>query len=84
SGEFDAVVAMYHDQGMIPIKLLAPKKAVNVTLGIPIIRTSPAHGTAFEIAGKNIANPASMKSAIITAIQMANTKKANQKIATSP
>jgi len=80
NGEFDAVVAMYHDQGMIPIKLLAFEDAVNITIGIPIIRTSPAHGTAFEIAGKNIANPASMKSAIITAIQMANTKKANQKI----
>ncbi len=80
NGEFDAVVAMYHDQGMIPIKLLAFEDAVNVTIGIPIIRTSPAHGTAFDIAGKNMANPASMKSAITTAIQMANTKKANQKI----
>lgn len=79
-GEFDAVVAMYHDQGMIPIKLLAFEEAVNVTIGIPIIRTSPAHGTAFEIAGKNIANPASMKSAIMTAIEMAKTKKANRSI----
>ena len=78
-GEFDAVVAMYHDQGMIPIKLLAFEDAVNVTIGIPIIRTSPAHGTAYEIAGKNIANPASMKAAIMTAIEMAKTKKANKK-----
>jgi 4-hydroxythreonine-4-phosphate dehydrogenase len=70
-GEFDAVVAMYHDQGMIPVKLLAFEKAVNVTIGIPIIRTSPAHGTAFDIAGRDIANPTGMKSAIITAIQMA-------------
>jgi len=80
NGEFDAVVAMYHDQGMIPIKLLAFEDAVNITIGIPIIRTSPAHGTAYEIAGKNLANPAGMKSAINTAIEMANTKKANKKI----
>jgi len=77
-GEFDAVVAMYHDQGMIPVKLLAFDKAVNITIGIPIIRTSPAHGTAFDIAGKNLANPAGMISAINTAIQMATTKKAYQ------
>ena len=74
-GEFDGVVAMYHDQGMIPIKMLDFEHAVNITIGIPIIRTSPAHGTAFDIAGRNLANPASMKSAITTAIQMAKTKK---------
>ncbi len=77
-GEFDAVVAMYHDQGMIPVKLLAFERAVNVTIGIPIIRTSPAHGTAFDIAGKNLADPAGMKLAITTAIQMAATKKARR------
>jgi 4-hydroxythreonine-4-phosphate dehydrogenase len=70
-GEFDAVVAMYHDQGMIPVKLLAFEQAVNITIGIPIIRTSPAHGTAFDIAGKNSANPGGMKSAISAAIEMA-------------
>lgn len=74
-GEFDAVVAMYHDQGMIPVKLLAFEEAVNITIGIPIIRTSPAHGTAFDIAGKNLARPTSMKFAITTAIHMATTKK---------
>jgi len=74
-GEFDGVVAMYHDQGMIPVKLLAFEYAVNVTIGLPIVRTSPAHGTAFDIAGRNMANPAGMKSAIKTAIQMATTKK---------
>jgi len=74
-GEFDAVVAMYHDQGMIPVKLLDFENAVNVTIGIPIIRTAPAHGTAFDIAGKNLANPSGMKAAITTAIQMATTKK---------
>jgi 4-hydroxythreonine-4-phosphate dehydrogenase len=78
NGEFDGVVAMYHDQGMIPVKLLAFDKAVNVTIGIPIIRTSPAHGTAFDIAGKNIADPSSMMAAINTAIQMAATKKGRQ------
>ncbi len=77
-GEFDGVVAMYHDQGMIPVKLLAFERAVNITLGIPIIRTSPAHGTAFDIAGENLANPAGMRAAITTAIQMATTKKAYQ------
>jgi 4-hydroxythreonine-4-phosphate dehydrogenase len=77
-GEFDGVVAMYHDQGMIPVKLLAFDRAVNITIGIPIIRTSPAHGTAFDIADRNLANPAGMKSAITTAIRMAATKKAHQ------
>ncbi len=77
-GEFDGVVAMYHDQGMIPVKLLAFEDAVNVTIGIPIIRTSPAHGTAYDIAGQNIANPAGMKAAITTAIQMVKIKKAQQ------
>jgi 4-hydroxythreonine-4-phosphate dehydrogenase len=77
-GEFDGVVAMYHDQGMIPVKLLDFERAVNVTIGIPIVRTSPAHGTAFDIASRNLANPTSMKSAITTAIRMAKTKKANE------
>jgi len=63
-GEFDAVVACYHDQGLIPVKLLAFGSAVNVTLGLPIIRTSPDHGTAFDIAGKNIADPSAMIAAI--------------------
>jgi 4-hydroxythreonine-4-phosphate dehydrogenase len=76
-GEFDGVVAMYHDQAMIPVKLLAFDKAVNVTIGLPIIRTSPAHGTAFDIAGKNVADPSSMMEAIKTAIQMSVTKKSH-------
>lgn len=74
-GEYDGVVAMYHDQGLIPVKMLAFDSAVNVTIGIPIIRTSPAHGTAFDIAGKGLASAESMKAAIRTAIQMAKTKK---------
>jgi len=74
-GEFDGVVAMYHDQGLIPVKLLSFNEAVNVTIGIPIIRTSPSHGTAFDIAGKGIADPSSMKAAIRLAVHMAKTKR---------
>jgi len=74
-GEFDGVVAMYHDQGLIPVKLLAFDNAVNITIGIPIIRTSPSHGTAFDIAGEGIASCESMKAAIRTAIEMAKTKR---------
>jgi 4-hydroxythreonine-4-phosphate dehydrogenase len=70
-GEFDAVVACYHDQGLIPVKLLAFGKAVNVTLGLPIIRTSVDHGTAFDIAGKNAADPASMIEAVMLAARLA-------------
>jgi 4-hydroxythreonine-4-phosphate dehydrogenase len=79
-GEFDGVVAMYHDQGMIPVKLLAFKDAVNVTIGLPIIRTSPAHGTAFDIAGKGIADESSMKAAIKLAIEMARTRRQNTEV----
>ncbi len=73
-GHFDAVVAMYHDQGLIPVKLLAFDQAVNVTLGLPIIRTSPDHGTAFDIVGRNRANPGSMRAAIELAIDLAMKK----------
>jgi 4-hydroxythreonine-4-phosphate dehydrogenase len=61
---YDCYVACYHDQGLIPIKSVASKKTVNMTIGLDIIRTSPSHGTAFDIAGKNIANPNSMIEAI--------------------
>jgi 4-hydroxythreonine-4-phosphate dehydrogenase len=70
-GEFDAVIACYHDQGLIPVKLLAFGRAVNVTLGLPIIRTSVDHGTAFDIAGKNIADPSSMIEATLLAAKLA-------------
>jgi 4-hydroxythreonine-4-phosphate dehydrogenase len=70
-GEFDVVVACYHDQGLIPVKLLAFGQAVNVTLGLPIIRTSVDHGTAFDIAGKGIADPASMIAAVLLAARLA-------------
>lgn len=75
-GRYDAVVAMYHDQGLIPVKLLAFDRAVNVTLGLPIIRTSPDHGTAFDIVGQNKANPGSMRAAIELAIDLAHRRRA--------
>jgi 4-hydroxythreonine-4-phosphate dehydrogenase len=67
---YDCVVAMYHDQGLIPIKLLGWRDAVNLTLGLPIIRTSPDHGTAFDIAGRGRADAASMLAAIHLAIDL--------------
>jgi 4-hydroxythreonine-4-phosphate dehydrogenase len=70
-GEFDAVIACYHDQGLIPVKLLAFGQAVNVTLGLPIIRTSVDHGTAFDIAGQGVADPASMIAATLLAARLA-------------
>jgi len=70
-GRFDAVLAMYHDQGLIPLKLLDFDSAVNVTLGLPKPRTSPDHGTAFSIAGKNLADPSSMMAAIRLACDLA-------------
>jgi 4-hydroxythreonine-4-phosphate dehydrogenase len=69
-GEFDAVLCMYHDQGLIPLKLHAFHNGVNVTLGLPFPRTSPDHGTAFEIAGKGIARPDSMIAAINLAVEL--------------
>jgi 4-hydroxythreonine-4-phosphate dehydrogenase len=71
-GEFDAVIACYHDQGLIPIKLVAFGRAVNVTLGLPIIRTSVDHGTAFDIAGRNVADPESMVQAVLLAAKLAS------------
>ena len=71
-GEFDAVIACYHDQGLIPVKLLAFGRAVNVTLGLPIIRTSVDHGTAFDIAGRGIADPSSMVEAVLLAARLAS------------
>jgi 4-hydroxythreonine-4-phosphate dehydrogenase len=73
-GEFDAVVAMYHDQGLAPFKLIAFDNGVNLTLGLPFIRTSPDHGTAPDIAGKGIARPDGMIAAINMAAQLATTK----------
>jgi 4-hydroxythreonine-4-phosphate dehydrogenase len=70
-GDFDGVLCMYHDQGLIPLKLHAFHEGVNVTLGLPFIRTSPDHGTAFDIAGRGIARPDSMRQAIQLAVELA-------------
>jgi len=74
-GDFDAVVAMYHDQGLAPLKAVAFDTGINWTLGLPFIRTSPDHGTAYDIAGKGIASPSSMIAAIRLAKQLANNRK---------
>lgn len=69
-GEFDVVIACYHDQGLIPVKLLAFGRAVNVTLGLPIVRTSVDHGTAFDIAGQGVADPSSLVEALMLAARL--------------
>jgi 4-hydroxythreonine-4-phosphate dehydrogenase len=76
-GDWDAVLCMYHDQGLIPLKLHAFHEGVNVTLGLPFPRTSPDHGTAFEIAGKNIARPDSMIAAINLAVELVGRRESN-------
>ena len=73
-GEFDAVLCLYHDQGLIPLKLLGFDNGVNVTLGLPFLRTSPDHGTAFEIAGKGVARPDSMIAAINLAVELVSAR----------
>jgi 4-hydroxythreonine-4-phosphate dehydrogenase len=73
-GEFDGVVALYHDQGHIPVKLLGMHRAVNVTLGLPLVRTSVAHGTAFDIVGRGLADPASMLAAVDAACRLVATR----------
>ncbi|MFC1595967.1 4-hydroxythreonine-4-phosphate dehydrogenase PdxA [Candidatus Margulisiibacteriota bacterium] len=76
-GRFDLVVAQYHDQGLIPLKLLAFDSAVNITVGTPVIRTSVDHGTAYNIAGQGIANPGSLIEAIKAAVLLVNNRKAS-------
>ncbi|MBD2187750.1 4-hydroxythreonine-4-phosphate dehydrogenase PdxA [Pseudanabaena mucicola] len=76
---YDAYLAMYHDQGLIPVKLLAFDRAVNTTIGLPFVRTSPDHGTAFDIAGKGIADPASTIAAIELAIELAKIRTMQKK-----
>jgi len=73
-GDYDAVVAMYHDQGLAPLKMIGFESGVNWTLGLPFIRTSPDHGTAYDIAGQGRANPSSMRAAIRLAKQLARTR----------
>lgn len=73
---FDGVLAMYHDQGLAPLKMIARGEGVNFTAGLPIVRTSPDHGTGYDIAGKNMANPASMRHAIFAAIDICRNRAA--------
>jgi len=72
NGEFDVVIAMYHDQGLLPVKLLAFNEGVNITIGLAFVRTSPDHGTAYDIAGKGVAHPGSMIAAILLAAEIAS------------
>ena len=82
--KFDAVLAMYHDQGLIPFKTLAFSSGVNFTAGLPIVRTSPDHGTAYDIAGKNIANESSIREAIYCAIDILRQRKEFDEVTAEP
>jgi 4-hydroxythreonine-4-phosphate dehydrogenase len=73
-GDYDAVVAMYHDQGLAPLKMVAFEQGINWTLGLPFIRTSPDHGTAYDIAGQRRASPSSMLAALRLAVQLASSR----------
>lgn len=79
--QFDAVLAMYHDQGLIPFKMLAFEDGVNFTAGLPIVRTSPDHGTAYDIAGKNQADESSFRQAIFTALDVVKNRALTREIA---
>ena len=74
--KYDAVIALYHDQGLIPVKALASRRCGNLTLGLPLVRTSPGHGTAYDIAGQGIADPSSTVAAIALACEILKKKKA--------
>jgi 4-hydroxythreonine-4-phosphate dehydrogenase len=82
--QFDAVLAMYHDQGLAPFKALNMDKGVNFTAGLPVVRTSPAHGTAFDLAGKNMASPDSFRNAVYTAIDVVRNRLTYQEISKDP
>ncbi len=81
---FDGIIAMYHDQGLIPFKLMSFKEGVNFTAGLPIVRTSPAHGTAYEIAGKNVASPESLRQAIYLACDIFKNRVMHQELSKNP
>jgi len=82
--KFDAVLAMYHDQGLIPFKAFAFSNGVNYTAGLPVVRTSPDHGTAFDIAGKDLANPSSMEGAIFTALDVLSNRNKYKEMTANP
>ena len=81
---YDAILAMYHDQGLAPFKALSGDRGVNITAGLPFVRTSPAHGTGYDIAGKNIADELSMREAIYTAIHIVKNRKNFAEIHANP
>lgn len=82
--EFDGVLAMYHDQGLAPFKVLAMEEGVNYTAGLPIVRTSPAHGTAYDIAGKNLASESSFRQALYSAIDIHRNRKIHKEATANP
>lgn len=82
--KFDAIVAMYHDQGLAPFKALSFGSGVNVSLGLPVVRTSPDHGTGFGIAGQNTANPESFRQAVYSAIDIAKNRRVNREVSKNP
>lgn len=82
--KFDAVLAMYHDQGLMPFKFISYNEGVNFTAGLPFVRTSPAHGTAYDIAGKNEADESSMRNAIYATIDLISRRKMHEEISHNP
>ena len=82
--KFDAILAMYHDQGLIPFKLASFERGVNYTAGLPIIRTSPSHGTAYQIAGEDKASPESFRQALYLAIDIFKSRKIYTEISKNP
>ena len=82
--KFDGILAMYHDQGLIPFKAMSSGEGVNFTAGLPVIRTSPAHGTAFELAGKNEASPDSFRKAIYLACDIYNFRNRYKELTANP
>ena len=81
---FDAILAMYHDQGLIPFKLLSFERGVNYTAGLPVVRTSPAHGTAYDIAGEDKASPDSFREALYLAIDIHKNRQIYREISRDP
>jgi len=82
--KFDGILAMYHDQGLAPFKTISFDYGVNFTAGLPVIRTSPAHGTAYELAGKNLSSPDSFREALYLAVDICRNRKMNKKITANP
>jgi 4-hydroxythreonine-4-phosphate dehydrogenase len=82
--KFDAILAMYHDQGLIPFKLASFERGVNYTAGLPVIRTSPAHGTAYSLAGENVASPDSFRQALYLALDIYKNREIYKEISKNP